>query len=216
MELAIAVGLFVITHVVIARSALKPLLIRRGGERLYLALYSVLSLVLLGWVIAALLRAPRLVLWSTPDWAYGFAIVMTAVGFILLGAGAATPNPFSVSFKKTGYDPHHPGLIGWVRHPVLLGFGAWGFAHLPANGDVAALAVFGGFGAFSLIGGRALARRLRRRMGEEAWAQALPARGSFDKRAIIGGASGLVAWTGFLVAHPWLFGVDPAALAGSR
>jgi uncharacterized membrane protein len=208
MELALAIAIFALSHIAIARTAIKPLLIRIIGERGYLIGYSVLSIILLVWVIAALLRTERIFLWSTPDWAHHFAFAATAIAYALLGAGAASPNPYSVSFRKDGFDGQRPGLIGWVRHPIIWAFGLWGLAHIPANGDLAALALFGGTALFSIVGAFAVERRLRKQHGSSRLSLG---RGSFDRRAVIGAATGLIAWLAFLVAHPILFGVDPLA-----
>lgn len=213
MELALAIAVIVGSHVAIARTGLKPRLSRWLGAGGYLAAHSLLSLALLGWVIAALLRTPRVVLWETPPWAHGFALALVAAAFALLGAGAATPNALSISFRK-GFDPAKPGLIHWVRHPIIWAFGLWGLAHMPANGDAAALALFGGTALFSLIGALAVERRLRKQMGEAAWAAAAP-RSETPARlpagAILGGLLGLAAFIVLLRLHPILFGVDPLA-----
>lgn len=208
MELALAIAIFALSHIAIARTAVKPLMVRRIGERGYLLGYSVLSIILLVWVIAALLRTERILLWSTPAWAHHFALFATAVAFALLGAGAASPNPYSVSFRKAGFDGESPGLIGWVRHPIVWAFGLWGLAHIPANGDLAALALFGGTALFSVLGAFAVERRLRKQQG---YARPSLGRGSLDRRAAVGAAAGLIAWLAFLLAHPIFFGVDPLA-----
>jgi uncharacterized membrane protein len=216
VELAVALSIFVVSHVAIARTGLKPSLIKRLGERAYLIGYSLLSIALLGWVIAALLRTPKVFLWETPDWAYGFALVTTGLGFALLGAGGLSPNPLSVSFRKSGFDPARPGLIGWVRHPIIYGFGFWGAAHIPANGDVAALCLFGGALVFAVIGARAVETRLRKRLGAKDWARLTAGAGNIDAHAVTGAALGLALWAALLYAHPLLFGVDPLATLFAR
>ena len=151
MSVVIAMGVFILSHIAIARTRVKPALIARFGEPAYIAAYSLLSLALLGWVIWALLTADRFSLWATPVWGYGFAIVVSLIGFLLIGIGTVTANPLSISFAKAGFDPRRPGVIGWIRHPLLWGLTLWGLAHVPSNGDWPSLVLFAGT-ALSIAG----------------------------------------------------------------
>ncbi len=209
MEAVLAMGVFVAAHVAVARTAIKPSLISRVGERGYLAVYSALSLLLLAWVIVAVLRADRTVLWAPPGGAYAFAAVASLIGFVLLGAGAASPNPLSVTFRKTGFDAARPGVIGWVRHPIIWGLSLWGLAHTPANGEWPTLVLFAGSAAFGIVGVRGVERRAKRRLGDAEWARLAAGKGGIDRNAIAGAALGLTAWIGLLHLHPFLFGADP-------
>ena len=212
MEVAFALVVFVASHVLVARSDLKPWLQRLLGEKGYLAAYSLMPVLLLGWVIVALLGSPRVPVWPAPAWGHGFALVCTLGAFMLMGAGLATPNPLSVSFRKTGYDPSRPGLIGWVRHPILWGFGLWGLAHVPANGDWPSLGLFGGAILFAVLGARPVARRIRAKLGETAFDKLQPGPGHLTVQATLGTLAGALVWAGVLALHPWLFGVDPLAM----
>ncbi len=69
MEVAIAMAVFLLSHVAIARTRIRPVLIERLGRRGYLTVYSILSVALLAWVIVALIESPRVLLWPTPGWA---------------------------------------------------------------------------------------------------------------------------------------------------
>lgn len=42
------------------------------------------------------------------------------------------------------------GLVGRLRHPQLLGFSLWAFAHLLVNGDLPSLVLFGGLLAWAI------------------------------------------------------------------
>ena len=216
MGVLLAMAVFVLSHVVIVRTGVKPALIARFGERAYLAFYSVLSLGLLAWVIWSVLAAERIVIWATPDWAYGFAIVLSAVAFALIGLGALAPNPLSASFRKTGFDPDRPGMIGWLRHPLVWGLTLWGLAHVPANGDWPSLVLFAGSVAFGVIGVFALERRHKRRLGDDAWRRLTAGRGHLDRRSLLGVAFGLALWLALLALHPFLFGADPLAALMAR
>ncbi len=209
MEVVLAMGVFVFCHVALSRSRVKPYLIKRLGRRGYLTAYSVLSLGLLAWVIAALVNSPRVWLWTPPDWGYWFAFIVSAVAFALIGIGATVPNPLSVSFRSDGFDLERPGVIGWIRHPLIWGLGLWGAAHVPANGDWPSLIVFAGSVAFAVIGVPAVERRLKNRLGADEWRRLSAGPGHLDRAALAGIAFGLALWAAMLWLHPVLFGVDP-------
>lgn len=212
MEAAAAMAVFVGSHVLIARTGLKPLLVARLGRQGYLAAYSALSVVLLAWVVTAILAADRIALWPAPAWAYPFAVVVSAVAFVLIGIGAVIRNPLSIGFRAGGFDPDRPGVVGWVRHPLIWGFALWGVAHVPANGVWPSIVLFAGSAGFGILGARAVDRRMRARFGDEAWRPLATAPGRLDGTAIAGALIGLAVWAGMLWLHPLLFGVDPWAV----
>ncbi|MEL6950310.1 MAG: NnrU family protein [Pseudomonadota bacterium] len=212
MNVAIAMLVFIASHVVIARTGLKPWLTKKIGPRGYLAAYSLLSLALLGWVIVALLAAPRAVLWAAPGWSWAFAAIASLLGFMLIGIGALSPNPLSVSFRDAGFDPERPGVVGWVRHPLLLGLTFWAIAHVPANGDWPSLALFGVSAAFGLRGMYRVGLRKRQQLGPARWTSMTAARGHVDTRAVAGALAGTALWAIALFAHGALFGANPLAV----
>ena len=202
-------GVFVLSHVAIARTRAKPFLIARLGTRGYLWAYSLISIALLAWVITALLQSPRIWLWPTPIWAFPFALVASAVAFMLIGIGAIIRNPLSVAFRSEGFDPERPGIVGWMRHPLLWGLGLWGLAHVPANGDWPSLLLFAGSALFALIGARTVDRRMKRRLGWARWDYLAAAPGGLGRPEVLGSALGLALWLLALLLHPLLFGADP-------
>lgn len=212
MNVVIAMGAFVLSHVLISRTVLRPWLIARMGQRQYLIAYSVLSCLLLAWVILALLGAERTVLWPTPSWAYTFAAVISALAFMLIATGALSPNPFSVSLRSGGFNPQQPGIVGWTRHPLIWGLTLWGAAHVPANGEWPALLLFGGSAAFGLVGIALLERRAKRDVGPASWRDLTANQGHIDRNALLGILLGLTLWGASLLAHPVLFGAHPLAL----
>lgn len=206
----IAMCVFILSHVVISRTAIKPHLIARWGR--YLIAYSLLSVVLLGWVIWALLSADRTPLWTTPMWSYPFAGFVSLISFVLIGIGAVSPNPMSVAFRKEGFNPAQPGFIGWVRHPIIWGLTLWAVAHIPANGDWPSLILFAGSALFGLLGIKRVEGRYRDNIGMKRWNALRASRGHIDGLAVIGAGLGTALWGVFLALHPVLFGVDPASI----
>jgi len=212
MDVLIAMAVFVVSHVVVSRSRIKPMAIEAFGEKAFRAGYSMMSIALLAWVIITMINAERYVFWYPPAWSYPFAAVATLIAFILIGLGSFVPNPLSASFRKKGYDPARPGIVGFIRHPLIWGLTLWGFAHIPANGDWPSLILFAGTALFGTIGARGLSRRYEVRLGTEAWQKLTPAQGHIDMNAVFGAAFGIVLWGVFLLGHAHLFGADPLSI----
>lgn len=217
-------AVFLIAHVIPALPAVRRALQARLGEGGFIGAYSVLSLLLFAWLIRAALHAPYVPLWFTGAWGYWFALVLLPLAALLLGAGALAPNPLSIAFVTRPYAPAVPGAVAITRHPILWGLGLWGLAHLPVNGHLVGLLMFGSLGVFALVGMGVVEGRRRQVLGEDRW-QALAGGTSFlpflallrgrarwprDRVTLVGGAIGLLL-AGLLLAggHLWLFGRDP-------
>lgn len=224
-EFLLALAAFLAAHVVPARPQLRAALVDRLGERTYLVVYSVVSLGLLVWLVSAGWRAPYVEVWPPAGWAAWVAVLAMPLALALIGAGVACRNPLSVGFVRSHGEMD--GVVRVTRHPLLWGFALWAFAHLPANGDVVAILLFGGLGTFALAGMAVLDRRRRRSLGEARW-QALAAGTSalpfaallagrtdgpvLDGRTLAGAAAGLAVYAALLSGgHAALFGVDPLA-----
>ncbi|MCU0830361.1 MAG: NnrU family protein [Rhizobiaceae bacterium] len=90
-----------------------------------------------------------------------------------------------------------------VKHPQLLSVKIWAFGHLLANGDGAALLMFGAFLAWAVIVRVSIKGRERR--GEAVPPVAGPVK--WDAIAIAGGLALYAAL--IFGGHEWLFGVAP-------
>ena len=207
VSVLLAMFVFVLSHVVIARSRLKPWLIQRTSHAAYLIGYSVLSAVLLAWVIRALRSTDRVLLWTPPLWSYPFAGAATFIAFLLMGIGALSPNPLSVTFRRRGFRPERPGAVGWVRHPLLWGLTLWALAHVVPNGNWPGVVLFGGAALFGFLGTLALERQQRKGLSSERGREL--SAGHLDRNAVLGVLLGAALWAVFLLAHPILFGGNP-------
>ena len=145
-------AVFLIVHVIPALPAIRRSLQVRLGEGGFIGVYSLLSLLLFAWLIAEALNAPYIPLWFAGPWSFWLAILLVPLALFLLGMGALAPNPLSIAFVTRPYDPAAPGSVAITRHPILWGLGLWGLAHVPANGHLVGLTLFGGLGIFALIG----------------------------------------------------------------
>ncbi len=193
----VALVVFILAHVLPTRPTVRVWLVDRVGRRAYLASYSAVSLVLLGWVVVAARRADTVELWEPALWQWWFAALVMPVAFVLLVAGLAEPNPLSVSIVAGD----EPGPITAVtRHPVLWGFLLWALAHIPANGRLVPIILFGTMAALAAGGVLLLDRKARRRLGGERW-QSLAAPTSNVPFAALAAGRIRMNWTGRLVAE---------------
>ena len=169
-ELFAALTLFLVSHAVPSRPRIRAGLIGLVGRRAYLVGYSTISILILGWLIAAAASAPHLELWPREEWQTIFPSAGMFAAAILAVFGLTTPNPLSiVPPSKARFDPERPGVVGFVRHPILWATLLWSGTHIVPNGDLSHVTVFGVFALLS-IGGRALLdRRKRRTLGEDTW-----------------------------------------------
>ncbi len=222
-ELAVAIGAFLAAHMIPSVPGLRDRLIGAVGRGPYMAGYSILSLVLLAWVVVAALRADTIPLWNPAPWQGWVPLLVMPSALWLLFAGLASPNPLSVTMRKTG-QPAPGGIVAVTRHPVLWGFSLWGLSHVPPNGHLAALILFGGVALFGFLGMRMLDRRSRRTLGPRfdefaastsivPFAAVLAGRARLDPPALFPAAvAALVVYTWFLLhGHLWLIGRDPLA-----
>ena len=218
----LALVIFLAAHMVPAMPGIRSRLVHWLGERRYLTVYSILSLALLFWVIAAALQAPYVALWTPPAWSYWVPVVVMPLALPLLTAGLLAPNPLSVTLARGRFDPARAGVVRLTRHPVLWGFGLWGAAHIPPNGALVPVILFGGLTLFAVGGMKILDRKRHRKLGEAEWRRLdaertdWPVPGALiNRRSFLGIALGLILYAFFLHGgHLLLFGVDPLAALG--
>ncbi len=223
IEFTTALTVFLASHLIPASPRVRSRLIGRLGRTAYLAVYSVLSLVLIGWLIVAAQRAETVWLWDPAPWQWHIPFVAMPVAAFLLVAGLMQPNPLSISVR-TGTIPGPITAI--TRHPVLWAFLLWALSHIPPNGTLVALLLFGGMAVFSLLGFALLDRKARKSLGPERWCalsaptSVLPfaallsgrARWSSLRPLVLPGLIALVLYAWFILqGHALLIGPDPLA-----
>lgn len=126
-EYLLAWASFLGAHLVPAIPRIRTALIARLGRAGYLTAFSLVSLMLLLWLLRAAGRAPFLPLWDLGEpgrWLVN--LTMPVAIFVAVSS---------------------PGLAG-----LVLAFALWSAAHLGANGDVAHVILFGGMLVFALSG----------------------------------------------------------------
>ncbi|WP_099826990.1 NnrU family protein [Oceaniglobus indicus] len=217
---ALAVAVFFVTHSVPVRPPVKARLVAVLGRRGFTLAYSALSLAALTWVIVAAGRAPYVALWDRAPWQTWVPLIAMALACGLICFAIARPNPLSFGgVRNDRFDPSHPGIVRWVRHPLLVAMALWALAHLVVNGDLAHVILFGIFAAFALLGRLIVDRRNIREMGAARHAAlcaaikagpVIPQPTSWTGAAVRG-AVAVALYVGLLWAHPVVIGVSPLA-----
>ena len=162
---------------------------------------------------------------ETPLWP-GLRFLPAAVmpfSFILIACGVLTPNPTAVAAGRLLANPEPArGIIRVTRHPVMWGIMLWAGAHILARGELKATVFFGSFLLLAAAGTLLQDARKAKVHGED-WKRFAALTSNLPFAAIARGrnrfaageiglvrvAFGLLLYGGFLVAHPWLFGVRP-------
>ena len=219
--LAVAALIWIGCHVGIAGTALRATLVRRAGEAGFRAAFSVASVVSIGLLIAAYIKAPYIGLWTTPPWLGWVLVAIMLPAFILFAASMTTRNPTAV-----GQDQalrHQPsGILRITRHPMLWSFALWATVHVLGNGDLASLLFFGAFGVTAMAGMPSIDAKLAAR-DPDGWRRFAAATSvapfgaiaagrnhlTFSERGWLPLAIGAALWVALLWAHPWIFGVSP-------
>src|SRR6516225_12007433 len=153
LSLVIAGIAFCGSHVLLSSTRLRGSLRDQLGERGFLAVYSLTSLAVFAWFVAAYATAPTIMLWPRQRWTALVPVLIMPLAAILLVAGYSTRNPTAVGMERSARaDDPAPGILRVTRHPVMWAIGLWGSSHLIANGDLASLWFFGAIAALALGG----------------------------------------------------------------
>ena len=138
VQFGAALVVFLASHSLPARPALRRMLRERLGGRTYMILYSIVSLAVFAWLIRAAEHAPLIPLWNFEPWQLWVPNIVMPFVCLLIAFGFASPDPFSLTGRNgAAFDPRRPGMAGITRHPILWAVTLWAAAHLVPNGDLA-------------------------------------------------------------------------------
>jgi uncharacterized membrane protein len=222
-NLITAAAFFLLIHFGVAGTKLRDTILARIGMKTYRALFSLLSLGGIVWLVSAYSRAPFQPLWDVPPWTKYLALVLVFAAFPLVVIGLLTPNPTTASFEsRLAHANVVQGMIRITRHPFLWGVALWAFAHLVVNGDAASLVLFGSLLALALAGTVSIDAKRRRAYGDQ-WDRFAAATSNVPFGAIVSGRNRLaIGEIGFsriavavvlfalvLIFHSPLFGGEP-------
>ena len=173
--------MFLGAHLAPGVLGLRAQLVGQLGEGRFLGIYIAMSVTGMLCIMGGTAIAPVISVWDPPFWGRQAALVLVALGFILLAAFLLPTN-----------------VRRLTRHPMLWGITAWSVGHLLANGDLASMILFGGFGGYSVLSIWSLNRRgaEKRTTQYAVW------------QDVVALAVGLGTYALLLWAHPYLFGVE--------
>ncbi|MGQ0834861.1 MAG: NnrU family protein [Gammaproteobacteria bacterium] len=191
-NLIAAAAFFLLIHFGVAGTKLRDAIVARIGMRPYRAVFSILSLGGIVWLVAAYSRAPLVPLWTAPPWTKYVALVLVFAAFPLVVIGLLTPNPTTANFESLlKRDNVVQGMIRITRHPFLWGVALWALAHLIVNGDAASLVLFGSFLFLALAGTASIDAKRKRAFGDQ-WERFAAATSNVPFAAIGSGRNRLV------------------------
>jgi len=215
-QLLLASAVFLATHFV-PSTPLRAPLVRLLGQWPYTALYSLVSFVMIGWMVWAYGRAPIETLWPPLRW---LPAAVMPLSFILLAGGLFARNPTIVGAEglMKSADPAR-GMIRVTRHPIMWSFMLWAAAHILARGELKATVFFGTFLLLAAIGTFLMDMRKAAALGED-WKRFAAVTSHVPFVAILQGrnrldlaeigwrnpAIGLALYAIFFWLHPKLFG----------
>ncbi len=222
-HVVISVALFVGGHFLLSSPPVRKPLVRALGERPFLALYSLVALILFAWMLFAYGAAPVIQVWTPPTALRHLSLTVMPFACILVVAGITTSNPSLAGVDGGAIAGRGPvGILKITRHPMMWGFGLWGITHLLANGDSRGMILFGGMTVLALGGALAIDAKKRAALGD-AWNLYCAQTSYLPLAAVLSGrtrvslgeigywrlALGVAVYVIVLAAHGSLFGVDP-------
>jgi uncharacterized membrane protein len=223
ISLVMAAVFFGGIHFFVSGSPLRAAIVERTGERVYQAVFSLVSLVGLVWLGWAYAGAAPVELWEPSAWLRPIAAVLTLLAFLLVAIGVATPNPTAVGGEAAlgeGVAPR--GILRITRHPFLWGVAIWSATHVVVTGDLPSLIFFGVLLLLALAGPVSIDAKREQAFGD-GWKRFAESSSSVPFLAIFQGrnrlelseigwwrvALALVLYAVFLGVHSRLFGVSP-------
>jgi uncharacterized membrane protein len=165
--LTLAMSLFIVSHILLPVQGVRSALVRVLGEKVYLVIYSGLSIGLLAWIVEAYNSAPVVEFFEPSTAMRHGSLTLMLISVYLLVGGVLTRNPSLVPAESLGWRPEARGVFKITRHPVMWGIALWGGSHFLANGHFAAIILFGGMTVLALAGAVHIDHRKRQTVGED-------------------------------------------------
>ena len=220
--LVLSTAAFVGLHILLASMPVRRRLVARLGDGGFQGIYSLISLACLIAMIFGFRSAPYIALWSAPGVLRWIPNVVMPIASIVFLCSVTTRSPTLAG--KPGEPPTTEaiGIIRVTRHPMLWASLLWGLAHIPPNGELRALVLFGSLAALSIVGMIHIDAR-RERLFPDAWAKIAATTSVLPFAAIAAGRNrfvfreigvvrvvfGLAVWAALLHLHKLVFGLSP-------
>ena len=139
-------ALLLISHLGVASTSARKLLVRYIGEKRYLILFSLLAMFLLSYFVWLYSEVSRFQYFWLPDPdAYWLAKLTMPLACVLLVGAFMVKNPSSVGGslgEEEDISVLVRGVVCITRHPLQWAILLWGVGHVVANGDHASVFFF--------------------------------------------------------------------------
>jgi uncharacterized membrane protein len=223
--LALAAAFLLASHFGLSSTGLRGSLARAVGERGFLAVYSLVAVIALYWLVLAWRAAPYAPLWDQAPWQWAIPLALVPVALVLAVAGLSQPNPSGVGGGSL-LEREEPvrGILRITRNPLMWGIGLWALAHLAPNGDLASVTFFGTLAILALVGTMLIDRKKAARHGIH-WERFAEVTSNLPFGAVVKGrqslgravreigwvrlAAAVALYAALLHGHRLLFGVSP-------
>ena len=192
VSLALAALAFVLVHVGVSGSGLRPRLVAALGLRGYMVAFSLASVAAIIWLVNAYRSADYVPTWGQLQWWKPVMIALMLPAFLLVAVGLLTPTPTAVGAEALVDQPPR-GIVRITRHPFLMGVALWAGLHLVGNGDWASLLFFGALLAVCAAGAPSIDAKRRSALGPVRWDAFAGRTSVLPFGAVLGGRS-TVAW----------------------
>src|SRR5208282_5590278 len=209
--IALWAALFLITHLAVSSSAIRPRLAAAVGEFPYRGIYSLIGFATLVPLVMVFFRNKHAgpMLWNLRDVAplRWLVWLMMLAAFILFVASLINPNPGAVGAPSSAGTAR--GILKLTRHPSFVALSIFGLAHMLMNGFAGDILFFATFPAVGILGGLHQDRRKLEEIGDK-YRRFMAETSFFPGAALM---SGRQQWTAN--DTPWLailIGVATAAL----
>ncbi|TPE62179.1 MFS transporter [Sandaracinobacter neustonicus] len=159
---------FVLTHIGLAARPVRSALVARLGEKGFQAVYSLISILLLGGAIFAYRGMEPYPLWVAPAWAWPLCSALMLIACILF-AGSLTPANKGLAGVPVTERPAS-GTMRITRHPMMWAFAIWAFVHGWLSGSLPTLLLVLGIGGLALLGAAHQDHKKRQLLGAT-WAR---------------------------------------------
>jgi uncharacterized membrane protein len=216
--LTLATLAFVGGHFLLSSAPVRTPLAGALGERAFAGVYSVLAIAVFIWMLTSYGKAPHVELWPSVTILRFIPLAVMPLAILFLVGGYTQRNPTAVMQPLAASGDPAPGILTITRHPVMWGIGLWAVSHIPPNGDLASLLLFGGLALLALGGTLAIDAKRRARDPDgfarlEAVTSNVPFAAIREGRTRIGRIRpwrlvlAAALYFALLAAHPWIAGV---------
>lgn len=223
VELTLSLIVFLGVHA-LPSTSLRPWLIERLGRPVFMAGFSIVSVILFAWVWIAYRQADiETIFWVTGPLARTISaiLILVAVMFTVF-AVSQRPSVLLTGETALSQDNAVRGILRITRHPLLWAVGLWGVVHMFNNADPPSWLFFGFSTALAVAGTLAIDRRRKQLLGP-LWPAIEATTSNTPFLAILQGRNSLrlseiglmqlaiaiAVWALILMLHEPVFGVSP-------